>query len=412
MKKRERIIIFLTAILLSSCVSIAPASNQYTPTPIKTSTFTKYFKYQRNCLDVETTIPLGFLSEGAILLGYLLRMGVQPLFYNTEDNILQPIRGLPEDNNILQPDPDLPIVGIKIVSPDGKWLAYDAVVEEDSRRYLGIEAFASQPLRLIPFSLEEGWSDILYWLDNSRVVVGTGEYGNEASGDGEVVINVFTGEMVNFDLSGLGTSVHFDYFPRFDPTLSRVVYFRDVDNTIVLLDWETGNELWTLEVHRRPANISPIWLEGEALPQWSPDGTRFVLGGPVGNPDDLVHELLIVNRDGNVEQMTQFEASGFQDGTIHQPRWSPDQRYIAFWFANSLTVFDTLTGIATDYCMEPAFVNTSDPVWSMDSSQIAFENEIAYDAYPKRVIVLDIQENRAFEVAENYYVLGWMTTLP
>lgn len=399
MKKNAGIFILFTAILLSSCISVIPTSNQYAPTRISTSTHPTVFRYQRNCLEIETTVPPGILSEGAILLGYLLRMGVQPFFYITEENVIQPA-------------PDLPNVGIKIVSPDGKWLAYDAVVDGDSSRYLGIKAFASQPLRLVPFPLEEGWNNILYWLDNTRVVVEAGEHGNEASGNGEVVINIFTGEKVDLDLSGLGTTVDFVDYPRFDPTLTRVVYFRDFDNKIVLLGWQTKSELWTLEINNQPVDVAPDWLPTEALPQWSPDGTRFVLGGPVENPDDLVHEILIVDRDGRVEQTTQFKASGFQEGMILEPRWSPDQRYIAFWFANSLTVFDTLTGVATDYCIEPTFINTSVPIWSPDSRQIAFENGVAYAAFPKRVVVLDIQESRAFEISGHYYVLGWMTTSP
>ncbi|MGB8213562.1 MAG: hypothetical protein WCE68_08390, partial [Anaerolineales bacterium] len=77
-------------------------------------------------------------------------------------------------------------------------------------------------------------------------------------------------------------------------------------------------------------------------------------------------------------------------------------------FAGSLTVFDTVTETATDYCLPSDDAISTQPHWSPDSQQIVFELE----GDPEYVVVADIQKKRAVEIAKNNTVIGWMKTSP
>jgi len=373
-----------TVIPSSPITEIAPTTVTAVA-PMPSGTPQSAFVYQRICLTIETTLPPGALSEGAILLGYELAEGVQPYFLNTLDENIQIVS-------------DMSTTGVKIVSPDGRLLAYE--VERAGNRFLEVSTADGQLLQSVLYSRQ--WSRLLYWLDNEQVAIAaSADYSKGA------IINIVTGESTEFDLSALGTSVKIFSFPQFDPTLTRVISMHNAEESgmdyLALWDWQTRRELWRLEVKYSPWDINP---------QWSPDGRRFAVGGPVERPDDLVYELLIVDYNGQAEQVTQFKTSEVQEGMILNPQWSPDGRYVAFWFDDSLAVYDSSTGIVTDYCLLSTEASTLFPTWSPDSRQIAFGTGRAYYVVPEQVIVVDIQESEAFEVAGTYAVLGWMTTLP
>jgi Tol biopolymer transport system component len=179
--------------------------------------------------------------------------------------------------------------------------------------------------------------------------------------------------------------------------------------SLVLWDLETSQELWRLKI------------DGYLLhsrPQWSPDGTRFA----IGIPPELygpVFELLVVDRDGQAKQLTHLEEAGFEyDTRIYHATWSPDERYIAFWLVDYLTgsgtlaVYDTETETVTDYCIPLGNPLSFPPYWSPDSKQLVFDSSADFYG-PYQVVVLDIVENRAVEIAgDGYRAVGWMVVAP
>lgn len=131
-------------------------------------------------------------------------------------------------------------------------------------------------------------------------------------------------------------------------------------------------------------------------------------------------ELIVVDRNGEAKQLTHLADAGFRgtDTRIYHATWSPNENYIAFWLMDyktgigSLAVYDTTTEMVTDYCIQSGDPLSFAPYWSPDSKQLVFDS--SNDFYgPYRVVVLDILENRAVEIAgENYRAIGWMTAEP
>ena len=170
----------------------------------------------------------------------------------------------------------------------------------------------------------------------------------------------------------------------------------------MLWDVQAKRELWMAEIGDQ------LWY---LQPQWSPDGTQFVVGIPPALYDP-VFELFVVDREGKRTQLTHFKDTSARKGTIFETRWSPDGRYIAFWLTNSLAVFDMMTGMVRDYCLPSNSSMNAEIYWSPDSEQVVFSQSIRPYYGPLRVIVIDIQKNRAVEVARNHAILGWMTGEP
>lgn len=346
--------------------------------------------YRKNCIPVDDVIRSGILSSGAILLhndDFMLYA------LNTQDNRTS----LLIDTAGYQPN---------IVSPDGKWLAYEAEQEDangKSDKFIKVISSDGQLLRSIP--KQEHWRGLNHWLDAERIVMdywfnsdGTPDWQTDSK---DVVVNVVTGETVYMDFSALDIFSDKGKFTSYDSTLTRMVYLRNTPGeptSMVLWDLKANQELWRMEIGDQ------LWY---IHPRWSPDGMYFAIGGPpkLYAP---TFELFVVGLDGGARQLTHLKEAGFKKGEIYQPQWSPDQRYIAFWFAGSLSVFDVATGITTDHCLPSPDPIGSQTYWSPDSKQLVFNLGDAQNRFV-RVVVVDVQENWAVEVAKNHYVTGWMT---
>jgi hypothetical protein len=394
MKKLTGVFLFSVCFLWGGCNLIIPATNNTptrhniepttseisTPAQTKTPASQQVSGYQRTCLEVETTIPLGFLSKGAIIL--YRDDGVYSL--TAEGFNLHFV-----SNNDQYP---------KVISPDGKWLALETNKKgTDGQITSFLEILSSDGLQheLIPFGQQ--WKIPFYWLDSKRMIIFTGQYRM-------VVIDVFTNQTTELDYSSPEFSINPSTIPRYDPMLTRMVFQRLEQYgtaSLVLWDLQAGREVWQTEIRNYY-----YWM----VPQWTADGNQFAVGFPPGLDSNSIYQLFIIDRDGRYEQVTNFHNPRSE---IYGTQWSPNERYIAFWYGNSLTIYDTLTELSTDYCLPTDMAVSSQLYWSPDSQQIVFnlENEPDLDAYG-RVVVVDVQQKKAVQIANPYLVIGWMTVLP
>ena len=115
--------------------------------------------------------------------------------------------------------------------------------------------------------------------------------------------------------------------PKYDPSLSRVVYFKDnfmnPDTAIILWDLETNTEVW-----RRNLKSLVAW-PWSSEPEWSPDGSRFA----VFLPDMVRHETLeltLVDRAGN-ETILLDQGISKRITWGSGITWSPNGQYISFY---------------------------------------------------------------------------------
>jgi hypothetical protein len=396
MKKQRWLMFFWIALLILGCVSLHPANmtqatktiqptRQITPSPTLTFTHVPTITetlpsvpgYQKTCATVETIIPDGFLSEGAIIFS-----GDDDLYYSFLSN----------DNS-----PHLfsnRIGHFPLISPDNKVFAndFDQKGENgESKRFLELLSAEGKQVGLLQFG--QDWRSPFYWLDPRRLVF----FGED---DTMTVVDVFSGQTTVMDYSSPKLARHPDSYPLYDSTLTRMVYQR-LDKVygianLVLKDLVTGKELWTS--HELYDYF--YWLR----PVWSPDGSQFAAGVPWG-VDYPNYQLYVVGRDGQEKHITNLQNP---QAEIYGTNWSPNSRYISFWYGDILTVYDTTTEISTDYCLRTVDAVSTQAYWSPDSRQLVLSVDPESETDPVRLVMLDVSTGRAVEIAENSSPVGWM----
>jgi Tol biopolymer transport system component len=119
------------------------------------------------------------------------------------------------------------------------------------------------------------------------------------------------------------------------------------------------------------------------------------------------HQLYLFNHAGQVkavlDESLPHDAFGFS--------WSPDGRYIAFWNADSLMIYDRQQDWVFDTCISGRESGvTTNPFWSPDSQQI-----IARGVSTQPILV-NWQEKRVYKIktSPNIGTLygGWMNSIP
>lgn len=229
----------------------------------------------------------------------------------------------------------------------------------------------------------------LRWLDDQRLLIDTGKYGNL------LMVDPFTREqqVIADDLPNL--------YPYYQTGLWwPVVYSPD-------LNWVTYYSARTENGHYREGplvyNLTTkkiLWEAGNEVGSnaaWSPDGQELAFTGGMDE-----RQLFLFSQSGQIKEVLdkslQHEALAFS--------WSPNGHLIAFWNAERLMIYDRQMDWVFDTCI-PGEV-TADPDWSPDS------REIIVNAYSAQPIVVDWQNKIAhkIKVTPNQVIYGWMNSLP
>ena len=321
------------------------------------------------------------------------------------------------------------------VSPNRTWIAYNASQLDENMTYvfdnLVVAGANNQIYKTLPWESEWG---TFRWLDNERLII---RMIRQVEPDASVnynpdflVFNPFTGErqilkvdypnidnafpVPNWD--GWGVTVY-------NPTLTRVVYFQgDVSGPLYYVLWDVQ--------HKSQITNFQIIGDLEAIPRWSPHGEQFAFAPSLFSKmkEFPSYELYGVTKHGDTKQLTHL-TDYYPWVYIADLNWSPDSRYIAFWFSHwqqnespsyesagdrYLAVLDTETGLVTDYCINgenDASIGVRiypPPLWSPDSKQVVIQSQVTEDSF--KTILVDIQENRAFHIADDLEPVGWMTS--
>jgi WD40 repeat protein len=382
---------YFTTALTPPASTLVPATSSTIPTEA-------HLKFE--CLEVNKSLPSNSRAKDTIIFvqsddpkqAYLWNM-------ETGDKKMIPVK----ENEILR---DFAI------SPDNKLLAYTRSTINGTTtvsKNLEIISLVGELHEVIP--VEINMVSLSGWLDNQRLIFR--ESFEPIST--QIVLNPFTGQrqellpdFPNIYDNNPGLDWKNQGIIVFDPTITRVVY-AGLPADLILMD--LTNKLVI-------ARISPVPI-ADSIPEWSPDGEQFVItNADITNPENLHYELYSIGRNGQVNQLTNL-AAYYKKTFILSYNWSPDGRYIAFWLEDryeqtgivSLAVLDTVNLDVTNYCLKSTYEGYSVPpplFWSPDGKYLVIEVVNQNDKDISRLILVDIVEGAATQIAENLTPVGWI----
>lgn len=290
-------------------------------------------------------------------------------------------------------------------SPDKKWLAYVSFISgKPDVHYINAKSFETGEI----YTFEEPESlfrMLTYWINDHQVVL-------QKSGtpyDKITLFNPFTGEKQemnetypNIYLDDNGWDRIGPGLKRYDPTLSRVVYYSTDLNFIY---WDIKTNKIIKEYDSDDSVILPIW---------APKGNYFIFIN--SSHTDFINrvykdEIMMIDWQGYEQQITHFSDHYFSH--ITGPfQWSPDNNYLAFYidikisenadFVPMLAVVNVNTGDTKLYsCISPTYSLT----WSPDSHYIA-TNDVKNDV--TSTYILRISDNGIMKVGDNMTPIEWV----
>jgi WD40-like Beta Propeller Repeat len=349
------------------------------------------------CLQIMDNLPPGAVYHGvAVLKGWI------PDYSILINLVTGELATLPRDS-------------FDVVSPDKMYLAYSDWSDEDGNFKLVVTDASGQQLIVIPW--ENDWFLLVQWLDNQRLVIIKKSYPLYST----VILNPFTGEQqeIPSDYPNIQTTfeVHnwgdYSYSEAiYDPTLTRVVYMQEVGGygAFVLRDLQEGVTLGRFQIDKWDYGLNP---------KWSPDGDRLaIIIDEITVPNQTAQEFYTISREGQATRLT-FFSNQYIYSRIGKYSWSPDGRYIAFWWSNDpdyykgeqLAVLDTMTRSVINYCIPGAEYGpyALDPVWSPDGLQVLVENITSRNGI-RYALLVDFAQGFAARIAEGRTPVGWMVS--
>jgi hypothetical protein len=298
---------------------------------------------------------------------------------------------------------------ISSVSPDHRWLAYIDHIQQDPFLQMHVISVNGEDQTIAAWQPDMGW--IVEWLDNERLLLAP-EFTDAQYYGTMNMWNPFTGELQTLQ-PVLPTSILWEYirwYPfleipivMYDSTLTRGVYL-DTDGLFILFDVKEQQIIW----ENRPRNLMN-------RPAWRLDGSQFAIAMSYTYWPEEQDEIYLVDREGVETQVTHLsDALNVQEVIAGKMNWSPDETRIAFWLTVGdgenrivhLAVMDVLTGEVVDYCIPGA--NLLYPIWSPISQQIAVLSIPDVNENIADTVILDLQSEQAFKIADGMVPIGWM----
>lgn len=403
--------------------STTPIISTQTITPTETANViqpTEASSLLDNCVAIESnhlTIPM---SLGEIILSGIENIGnnlVRYTAYKINMATNEKLEFSQPGENILELS----------ITPDGKWMAYEKYDVNNEKGYLIVTDPSGEKQLNIPWESE--WIYISSWLDNNRLLIGTYVTTNNESPEVNQsqnfqVFNPFTKErrILQPKLTDIFEAQGFSGITGrgYNQELDRVVYLKGDKAFLDPLHYI----LWDMNQKRSLADFEVV-IQPTAFPSWSPDGSKFALAASI-KKDILqswpAYELYSVSQDGQVIQLTNL-TNYYPWVYIDDYSWSPDGKYIAFWFSwwaeenpgwelqaeRYLAVTNIEDGTVTNYCIpgQPEQNGRmSVPVWSPNGKQLVIKS-ISSDG-GSAVVLFDLKKQLAVKIDENLKPEGWM----
>lgn len=217
------------------------------------------------------------------------------------------------------------------------------------------------------------------------------------------------------DLSGY--SIGYSYI-AYSPNRLYAIYSADKqpEGSNVLFDLKKQVVIW------RGARLRDA-VVGLAYPVWNQDSTAVMA---VEFPEGLYFEqnLFRVSLDGSHSQATHVEKLVSAPYSLHNPSWSPNGGYIAYWVKRStnfsLFVSDLINKTDFDTCISKDIsrgMSYSYPFyWSPDGNKLVLSGDVEFtdpassiQDLSSGILVVDLKQHEIYKLPFNGSPLGWLS---
>jgi len=310
------------------------------------------------------------------------------------------------------------------VSPNRELISYRAstLVNGDVTNIdLDIANGNFQVQKTIPY--EGQWYSILGWTADQKVIISLLRAETSSSSVSYVLIDPINGtqQAIHFDISDFMDESLYDvpyweswYGVLLDPTLKWAVYPKASNvnadmYTYALWNISSNKPMFSLE---KIFSSSWFFIHASPMPSWSTDGKQFAFVGRRQDESPGEYELFLVNINGDIKQLTNLSAIGYLWPSFHS--WSPDNNYIAFFLSSPQAMRSDVANVAIvnintrdviDLCLSIDFQGAG-PIWSPNGKQFLVVDE--YEEGHQRVLLVDIEKDIVFPIAEDAEPIGWM----
>lgn len=260
------------------------------------------------------------------------------------------------------------------------------------------------------------WGRIIGWVNNQQVlIIKNSDLGKTYNPTSVIVLDLDSkdGKEIQLGVPDLNHSNYVNWnFVNviFSPDLSQVLYptssvTSGYINTIALWDFKQQTVLATL------ATI----LSETPKPSWSPDASQILVAGITGDVNNPYgKELFLINKRGEVQQLTHFFDIFGAYTRIEKFVWSPEGNKVAFWLTIGdyqtplLFILDVNSLVLTNYCISGLpYLATSQLFWSPSDKYLAFDFQFSKEDLPE-VFILDVTTGTLNQASEKSDVVGWM----
>jgi hypothetical protein len=283
------------------------------------------------------------------------------------------------------------------ISQDGRWTV--RVDYSSDPHELEVSDFGRDvPEAVVPWKPEWlSWG--VYWFDNDHLAIALADETGEDSGH-RIILNPWTEETLLIGPSLSDKSQDFVY----NPILTQVVYTLQKENAgreLQLYDLQEERIMWERSIGSLTPPFSYFAL-------WSSDSTEFIYTRPID--DGVTFELFLVNRTGQETQITNLSNSGVSPSLVDAFAWSPNKRYIAFWWLSSKTfmpanetfklkILDIETGVIEGVNLFHWHGGAFDIVWSPDSNSLAVIHGTVSNE--QILSIVDVKTHHVEQIAEH-----------